>query len=347
MLTDEMKRLTEDIVALHDARVNFVETMIKDTAEMLGTFRSDHNQMSKELRAKLETEYADLLAAVDNFMKETHANNQQLREETLNMLADNEATRQADAKVQKENLIQFSNDLVKNTANMLMEFGNAHAEMAEELRSFLNASESTRKEDFDAMMNDIQNRIAELKSYTEELLRDASKAHAEMAKELRSMLETLTKERKNEVAQFMDELAKAHEAMAKELDEFLANSESTRKEDFTDMMSSITTRLAELNASTNSLLKEYAEDREGMSAAWNALAKTMSARKSMGMEAVKKIEEKDSILAAVSLAKDGGIKLTKIGKNMGKTWQSLIPIANELITEGKLTKDDDGFYHTA
>ncbi len=347
MLTDEMKRLTEDIVALHDARINFVDTLIKDTSELLGTFRNEHNQMATDLRNKLETEYKELLEAVDRFMKDTHAQNQQLRSDTLGMLEDYETARQADAKIQKDNLIQFSNDLVKNTANMLLDFGNAHAEMADELQNFLGSSETSRKNEFDEMMNRVKNKISELKTYTETMLRDASKAHAKMAQELRDMLKTVTKERKDEVVQFMLGLVDSHSEMAKELNAFLENSEKNRNENFAEMMKDITARLLDLKSSTHGLLNEYAEDREGMAAAWTSLNKTMTARRTQGIEAVRKIEEKQAVFNTVSASKNGGIKLTQIGKSMGKQWQSLIPTMNELLSEGKIKKDDDGFYHMA
>ena len=241
MLTDEMKCLTEDIVALYEARMSFVNTLVNDTAETIGSFRTEHAEMSKELG------------------------------------------------------------------------------------EFLAASESTRKDEFHQTMESINARILEIKSGTNTMLKDFGEAHAEMSKEL---------------------------------GEFLAASESTRKDEFEDMMSAIATRLSDLRNGTQQFLEACGEDREGMAKAWNEMTIALKDRREQGLKKIKELEEterkrqalialKEAAFETISNAGSEGIKLAQIGQALEKPWQSLIPIANELLNESKIIKNEDGFYHEA
>ena len=50
---DTMRGLCEEIVASYDARTAAVQDIVKETAETLQAFRTDHQQMSAELRSAL------------------------------------------------------------------------------------------------------------------------------------------------------------------------------------------------------------------------------------------------------------------------------------------------------
>lgn len=345
MLTHDMKRLTDDIVALHDTRVSFLNTLIHDTSEMLNSFRSDHSKMALDQKKKLEASYRDLKSTVEEFLTETHQKKKQLRDETFRMLEEHEDSRLANARDMKKRLIDFTNQITEEIENLLKSYGEFRTQMASDQKSSL---------------MDFTNQLA---SDTATLLKNFSNAHSEMAKALREMLETDNHTRKTEVAGFMEELAKAHEEMAKELNGFLTSNETTRKNQFKEMMESISTRLSELRTrthqvleSSDELMKEFGKDRKGMAEAWSELNKLMKNQRAMGQKKVKKIKEeemkkqqqdglKTSVMGIISQSKNSGIKLTQIGKELGRPWQSLIPWITELVDEGAVTKDEKGFYH--
>lgn len=328
MLTNDMENITKNILDSYETRISFVKGMVSDTAEMLGMFRKEHTEMSASLRTALQSNLKQLKSDVAGFISRAHQEGLQRRQTTF------------------QTLLDFHEKVTKDTKNLLSSFTKLRSE-----------SKSEQKESLVNFTNHlVQN--------TADMLKNFREIHARMASDLNKMLSTATQSRKTEIAAFMKDMAQYHQAtkkeletMRKELGEFLSRSEHDRQMHF------------------NRIMKVIRDDTKDMHEAWQELSVKMQAFRSLGMEKVKEMEEaerkriekerleaerrrlereaaerkqreldktKEMILNAV---KKKASKLTEIGSEIGKAWQGLIPIMSELIEDGKVSKDEDGFYH--
>jgi len=359
MLADDMKRIVEDITTSYEETVNFVNNLTSDTSEMIGKFRKDHSEMSKSLRNKLQMDFKNLKTTVGEFISDTHHKNEQLRKETLQILSNHEDIRLSEARALKENLRQFVNQVAGDIENLLINFAKVRKQMASNQKKSL---------------TDFTNQLVK---ETTDMLKNFSEAHFQMASALKEMLSSDNFSRKVEVAEFMKELAKSHQAMANDLNNFLTGSENDRRSQFTEMMNSITTELKDIKDNVNNILNAFKEDRLGMSETWKEMTKKLHSYRSVGVKKVKELEEgkrkriekeraeaerkrleqeeaeikqreSDELKARIlDTVTEEGMKLTEIGKVVGKAWQGLISIMNELIEDDMITKDDEGLYRLA
>ena len=72
-IADEMKILTEDIVASYGLRVKTIRELEKDTHDMLKGFQSEHKKMAADLKKTLAKEEADRLKENVNLMNQFQA----------------------------------------------------------------------------------------------------------------------------------------------------------------------------------------------------------------------------------------------------------------------------------
>jgi len=154
-IADDMKKLTEDIVASYDVRVKAVGAIVKQTAEMLKGFNSEH----KEMAAKLSSD----LAAFISEHKEMAAK-------------------------LKADLTEFVNGLVKETTALVKKFQAEHKGMAEELKADLAKGETERLKAFKGMMGDIRKGVKDIEAYVARKLQEFTDAHADMSAELKKEL---------------------------------------------------------------------------------------------------------------------------------------------------------------
>ena len=154
-IADDMKKLTEDIVASYDVRVKAVGAIVKQTAEMLKGFNSEH----KEMAAKLSSD----LAA---FISEHKGMSAKL----------------------KADLTEFVNGLVKETTALVKKFQAEHKGMAEELKADLAKGETERLKAFKGMMGDIRKGVKDIEAYVARKLQEFTDAHADMSAELKKEL---------------------------------------------------------------------------------------------------------------------------------------------------------------
>ena len=161
-IADEMKILTEDIVASYGLREKTIRDIEKDTHDMLKGFQSEHKKMAADLRKTLTEGEADRI-------KETGSMMNQIRGE--------------------------QKDRNKAVAELLDKFAKDHEAMATELRKTLTEGEADRIKETGSMMNQFQaedkDRIAEGKDRNKavaELLDKFAKDHEAMAADLRKTL---------------------------------------------------------------------------------------------------------------------------------------------------------------
>ncbi len=167
--SDDIKSLTQDIVASYEARVNALGQLVADTHSMLDDFRIAHGEMSYQLMTELGEVKHELSEAEGGRLKQARADLQQRQAET------------------KERIGQVS--------GMLSDLKAAHEQMSRQLKTELgkvkhelNEAEAERLEQAKA---DLQQRQAEVRERIEQvtiLLNDLRAAHQEMSTQLKADL---------------------------------------------------------------------------------------------------------------------------------------------------------------
>ena len=181
----DIKNLGEDIVASYDGRVKAIGTLVKDTRNMLKGFRTEHKEMSEELRADLAKGEKDRLAGFKVMIAEIKKFVANMVEETAKLMR----------QIQKE-----QKGRNKAVADLLEKFAKDHEAMATELKKSLAEGEEVRLEDFKKMMNGIQKYVKDVIKETKQLM-DAIRARQdERNKEVLDLLEAFKAEREKMAA---------------------------------------------------------------------------------------------------------------------------------------------------
>jgi len=154
-ISNDMKKLREDIVSANDVRVKAIGVLVKDTHKMLKGFQAEHKEMAANLRGEL---------------------------------AKGEDQRLKDFRVMMANIQKFVSDVDKEVSAMIERFQKEHKAMADELRENLEKGEADRLKTFNDMMGNIHQDINQIETYVANKLKEFSDAHAGMSEELKKML---------------------------------------------------------------------------------------------------------------------------------------------------------------
>jgi len=154
-ISNDMKKLREDIVAANDVRVKAIGVLVKDTHKMLKGFQAEHKEMATNLRGEL---------------------------------AKGEEKRLKDFWVMMANIQKFVSDVDKEVSTMIERFQKEHKVMADELRENLEKGEADRLKTFNDMMGNIHQDINQIETYVANKLKEFSDAHVGMSEELKKML---------------------------------------------------------------------------------------------------------------------------------------------------------------
>ena len=182
-ISDDIKKLGEDIVADYDVRVKWVGALVSDTRQMLKEiqadnkalfdsvhklltgFRAEHEEMAGKLRADLAKGEKDRLAAFKPMMAE-------IKKFVANMV---EGTARLMEQIRKE-----QGERNKAVAELLEKFAKDHDAMADELRKSLAKGEEDRLKNFKPMMAGIQKYVADVVKETKRLM-DAIRARQDLS----------------------------------------------------------------------------------------------------------------------------------------------------------------------
>lgn len=158
MLGQDMKRLTEDIIALYDTRASFVNELIRETAGKLETFRSDRSEMSHDLREALQSGLRarrntvhQFLAESRDHMKELAKAHKIMSKELSEFLNSSEATRKDQfagmmTAIRSQLLVirSVTQEILDSSRELLESFGKEHQEMAGAWRDMSESLEARR-----------------------------------------------------------------------------------------------------------------------------------------------------------------------------------------------------------
>jgi len=206
-----------------------------------------------------------------------------------------------------------------------------HKEMAAALRSDLAMDEKTRMKEFVDLMKSINERISEVFTYTDDLLAMFDKEHQDMAAALRAGLDKDEVERLKEFVALMKSINEDISGLFTYTHNLLETSELERLKEFGILIKSINEEVSRIFAYTHDMIKkgevarlkefnvvmtglrndvknlkkavaellgDFAQDREGASAAWKKMSDILAQlRKTVvtpPKEVIKKVEKKEA-----------------------------------------------------
>jgi len=172
-IAEDMKKLTENIIASHDVRVKALGNLVADTHETLRGFSMDRKKMGVQQAKDLADFMNGLSKNVQSLLKSARNMIQQFHKDNMQM-----------SKEQAKNLADFVNGLVTDVGSMLNSFQKDHKQMSKELRSKL-----TRE------IKDIQAEVERILGDADKLMGEYSSDMAGAKKAWKSMSAVLDRSR--------------------------------------------------------------------------------------------------------------------------------------------------------
>jgi len=291
-MAQQMKNLSEDILASYKQRAAEFQQRLKDNAELvkevqktLDGFRNDHMEMAAtlrsnadNLRSKLANEQKDRLKSFQEMMDGIHGSISQIQTEV---------------------------DGIKiSTSNMLKDFSISHDEMATEMNQDMEKDKADRLNwntgrlnSFDGLMKNINTEIKNIKKevsdvfgYTDKLLTKFSNDHNQMSATIRAELSANLTERVQYTQKLLDqynkrlsEMSRENQKMARALKfelaksrKELSQSDAQRLKDFNVTFSEIQKKVHEIQHYVNTFLGEFSNDRKQAAATWAKLSEAIA-----------------------------------------------------------------------
>jgi hypothetical protein len=284
-MAEQMKNLSEEILANYKQRAAEFQQRLKDNAELvkevqktLDGFRNDHMEMAATIRANA----ANLRSNIAQEQKDRLKSFQQLMTGIHGSISD----------IQNE------------VAGMLKDFSVSHDEMAEKLNKELDEDKANRAnwntgrmKEFGGLMKNINSEIVKIQKevsdvfgYTDKLLKKFSSDHGKMSAEMKAELAANLTERVkytqdllNQYNKRLAEMSKENQKMAKALKADLAKSRKElsqsdiqRMKDFNVTFTGIQKKVQEIQKFVNTFLTDFSTDRQQAAATWAKLAEAIA-----------------------------------------------------------------------
>lgn len=303
-LATEMKKMSKDILFSFNQRIKENEELVNDVQNTLDQFQKDHKEMTAILTANARTLRKDLAAG---------------EKERLNSYNNLMIGIREKIAIIKTEVVAIQTSAL----NMINEFGVERKQMASELDEFFVQDSADRKEEFDALMKDINNDIKNINDdvidifkSTNDMLKNFNKEHQDMSVELRAemsknMAENVeyTRLLLNGFQKRLSEISEENQKMAQQLQKDLAKGEVARFSVYHDVMKGIHVAIKEikkevmtLQKASSKLISDYALDRSQSSVEWSKLQDTIAQLKKIrvGKPVATKSEKLEANLVPVT-----------------------------------------------
>jgi len=186
-LADDIKKLSEDIIASYDLRVKGIRELTKDTHNTLKGFQDEHKKMATDLRKNLEKGEADRLKAFKSMMGDAKKFVGDVKKFVSDMVEETGSLmNQIRAEQKNRN---------KAVSDLLEKFAKDHEDMAAELRKTLAEGKADRLKAFKSLIGEIQARQDERNKEVLNLLQEFKTERERMAANWQALTATIAKKR--------------------------------------------------------------------------------------------------------------------------------------------------------
>jgi len=277
-MAEQMKNLSEEILANYKQRAAEFQQRLKDNAELvkevqktLDGFRNDHAEMAATIRANaanlrsnLAQKQKDRLKSFHQLMSGIHGSISEIQSEVAGMLKDFSVSHDAMATNLNNELAQDKANRANWNTGRMKEFGSLMKNINTEIVK-------------------IQKEVSDVFGYTDKLLKKFSKDHDKMSAEMRADLSANLTERVKYTKDLLDQYNKRLAEMSKALKADLAKSRKVlsqsdiqRMKDFNVTFTGIQKNVHEIQKFVNTFLGEFSTDRKQAAATWAKLAEAIA-----------------------------------------------------------------------
>ena len=314
-ISNDMKKLREDIVADYDVRVKAIGVLVKDTHKMLKGFQAEHKEMATNLRGELAKGEEKRLKGEEQRLK--------------------------DFQVTMANIQKFVSDLGKEVSAMIERFQKEHKAMADELKENLEKGEVDRLKTFNDMMGNIHQDINQIETYVANKLKEFSDAHADMSEELKKMLAQYVADMVKATKNLMGDIQKRQKERTAEIADLNA--------EVADLLETFKTEREKMAANWQALTATMAKKR-GIKPKVQAEVKVRPVK-----EAIKEVIEKEEEEVTPEMDLDEkilqfikkhpkGVRVGDMEETLGVVRMRLGVIAKKLLEEGKIRKEENMYF---
>ena len=212
-ITEEMKKIAENIVSSYQARICDVAAIIDNTHQVLEDFKRQRREMSDQLKETLAKEESLRKKDFDNMMgnilshqderekqvkellKTFFEEQKEIAEIIKNNLSEGQKVRINDFKKMLQDIQAKQKTRENEVSVMLKEFQEGYKETAESLRSLLNKGEAIRIKDFKEIVKNIRLRQMERAKEVRDRLDEFSKVRQDTASHWGEITETMAEKR--------------------------------------------------------------------------------------------------------------------------------------------------------
>ncbi len=315
-ISNDMKKLREDIVAANDVRVKAIGVLVKDTHKMLKGFQAEHKEMATNLRGEL---------------------------------AKGEEKRLKDFWVMMANIQKFVSDVDKEVSTMIERFQKEHKAMADklkenavELRENIEKGEADRLKTFNDMMGNIHQDINQIETYVANKLKEFSDTHAGMSEELKKKLANYVADMVKATKKLMGDIQKRQKERTAEVADLNA--------EVANLLETFKTEREKMAANWQALTVTMAKKR-GIKPKVEAEVKVRPVKEAIKEVIEKKEEEEvtpemdldEKILQFIDKHPEG-VKVGDMEEPLGVTRMRLGVIAKKLLEEGKIRKEEKMYF---
>jgi len=310
-ISNDMKKLREDIVADYDVRVKAIGVLVKDTHKMLKGFQAEHKEMATNLRGELAKGEEKRLKGEEQRLK--------------------------DFQVTMANIQKFVSDLGKEVSAMIERFQKEHKAMADELKENLEKGEVDRLKTFNDMMGNIHQDINQIETYVANKLKEFSDAHAGMSEELKKMLAQYVADMVKATKNLMGDIQKRQKERTAEIADLNA--------EVADLLDAFKTEREKMAANWQALTATMAKKR-GIKPKVEAEVKVRPVK-----EAIEEKEEEvtpdmdlDEKILQFIKKHPKGVRVGDMEETLGVVRMRLGVIAKKLLEEGKIRKEENMYF---
>ena len=310
-ISNDMKKLREDIVSSNDVRVKAIGVLVKDTHKMLKGFQAEHKEMATNLRGELAKGEEKRLKGEEQRLK--------------------------DFQVTMANIQKFVSDLGKEVSAMIERFQKEHKAMADELKENLEKGEVDRLKTFNDMMGNIHQDINQIETYVANKLKEFSDAHADMSEELKKMLAQYVADMVKATKNLMGDIQKRQKERTAEIADLNA--------EVADLLDAFKTEREKMAANWQALTATMAKKR-GIKPKVEAEVKVRPVK-----EAIEEKEEEvtpdmdlDEKILQFIKKHPKGVRVGDMEETLGVVRMRLGVIAKKLLEEGKIRKEENMYF---
>ena len=318
-ISNDMKKLCEDIVSANDVRVKAIGVLVKDTHKMLKGFQAEHKEMATNLRGELAKGEEKRLKGEEQRLK--------------------------DFKVTMANIQKFVSDLGKEVSAMIERFQKEHKTMADKLKENLEKGEADRLKTFNDMMGNIHQDINQIETYVANKLKEFSDAHAGMSEELKKMLANYVADMVKATKKLMGDIQKRQKERTAEVADLNA--------EVADLLETFKTEREKMAANWQALTAKMAKKR-GIKPKVEAEVKVRPVKEAI-KEAIKEVIEEEEKEAPPEMDLDEkilqfinkhpeGVKVGDMEEPLGVPRMRLGVITKKLLEEGKVRKEEKMYF---